>query len=52
MTKLSYVKDGKTAILTINRPEAMNAYDFLKPSERWANDSLLSTPTQMFASPS
>lgn len=27
MTKLSYVKDGKTAILTINRPEAMNAYD-------------------------
>ena len=51
MTKLSYVKDGKTAILTINRPEAMNAYDsetIREMGERF----LLSTPTQMFAWPS
>ena len=27
MTKLIYEKQGKTAILTINRPQAMNAYD-------------------------
>jgi enoyl-CoA hydratase/carnithine racemase len=27
VTKLTYEKHGKTAILTINRPQAMNAYD-------------------------
>ena len=27
MTKLIYEKQGKTAILTINRPQSMNAYD-------------------------
>ena len=52
MTKLSYVKDGKTAILTINRPEAMNTYDSETIERSGRTIRLLSTPTQMFAWPS